>query len=107
MVVVGVLAAPADASIIYMEFDDGATTIEAGPSDAITVHIFLDVFEAGVFPAEEVGWFQAMGSLNTTRTGTHFHVKNFLVDTTGHSYISGLLFSSLWDPPFGGSLSTE
>jgi hypothetical protein len=59
LLVVGVLATSANASIVFMEFDGGATTIEAAPSDMITVHIFLDVFDAGVLPAEEVGAFQA------------------------------------------------
>ena len=65
LLVVGVLATSANASIVYMEFDDGATTIAAAPTDSITVHIYLDLFDEFIsppfppFPAEEVGSFQA------------------------------------------------
>ncbi len=60
LLAVGMLATSASASIVYMEFDDGATTIAASPSDMVTVHIFVDVFGPDdPLGAEEVAAFQA------------------------------------------------
>jgi MYXO-CTERM domain-containing protein len=58
--VVGLVAASANASILYMEFDGGATEIVAAPSDTVTVHIFADVFGPDdPLGEEDVAAFQA------------------------------------------------
>ncbi len=60
LLVMGVLATSANASIVYMQFDDGAVEVAAMPSDMVTVHIFLDVFGAAdPLGAEEIAAFQA------------------------------------------------
>ncbi len=60
LLIVALLATPANASIVFMTFDDGAILWAPIPSGAATLHIFLDVFgEADPLGAEEVGAFQA------------------------------------------------
>ena len=60
LLAVGLMATSAHASIVFMEFDGGDTTIAAAPSDEVTVHIYLDVFgEGDPLGAEEIGAFQA------------------------------------------------
>lgn len=58
---VAALAAPANASLIWMSFDGGATEYTgAYPSDYVTVHVYVDVFgPADPLGPEEVGAFEA------------------------------------------------
>ena len=93
LLVVGVLATSANASIVFMEFDDGATTIAAAPSDMITVHIFLDVFgTTDPLGAEEIGAFQAtfLEELDLYQDATMVFPEGWEDDSTGGPLDAGL-----------------